>query len=265
VDRRDEKLDAGADLGRDFWAMFVAPGKSLVRSLGGSVSKTIVVVGFGPGISTAVADKFGAEGFKVALVARRGDSLAAGAEALNAKGVTAAAFVADAAEPDSIRAAIAAARSELGPITVIHWNAFSGHGVDDLATVDPASLSGLLNVAVVGLLAALQAALADLKASGEGALLVTNGAFAEINPQIDAFALASKSSGVAIANAAKHKLVGLLSERLKAEGVYVGEVMIAGVIKGTAWAGDAGIEGAAVADLFWRLYRDRGETRARIS
>ena len=34
------------------------------------MSKTIVVVGFGPGISTAVAEKFGAEGFSVGLVAR---------------------------------------------------------------------------------------------------------------------------------------------------------------------------------------------------
>ena len=41
------------------------------------MSKTIVVVGFGPGISTAVADKFGAEGFSVALVARTLDRHAA--------------------------------------------------------------------------------------------------------------------------------------------------------------------------------------------
>jgi NAD(P)-dependent dehydrogenase (short-subunit alcohol dehydrogenase family) len=34
------------------------------------MSKTIVVVGFGPGISIAVAEKFGAAGFSFALVAR---------------------------------------------------------------------------------------------------------------------------------------------------------------------------------------------------
>ncbi len=34
------------------------------------MSKTIVVVGFGPGVSTAVAEKFGAAGFSVALVGR---------------------------------------------------------------------------------------------------------------------------------------------------------------------------------------------------
>ena len=85
--------------------------------------------------------------------------------------------------------------------------------------------------------------------------LVTNGAFGEINAMLDAFAIGAKAVGVAIANAAKDKLVGLLSERLKGEGVYVGQVMIAGAIKGTVWAGDQGIEASAVADLFWGLYQ----------
>jgi len=67
--------------------------------------RTIVVVGFGPGVSTAVAEKFGQEGFAVALVARSRDRLDAGVRALEAKGVAAAAFVADAGDPAAIRAA----------------------------------------------------------------------------------------------------------------------------------------------------------------
>ncbi|HEX7670382.1 MAG TPA: hypothetical protein VF395_12390 [Polyangiaceae bacterium] len=35
-----------------------------------AMAKTIVVCGYGPGISSAVAEKFGAEGFSVALAAR---------------------------------------------------------------------------------------------------------------------------------------------------------------------------------------------------
>jgi NADP-dependent 3-hydroxy acid dehydrogenase YdfG len=48
------------------------------------MAKTIVVVGFGPGISTAVAEKFGSSGFAVALVARNEERLAAGVKALKA-------------------------------------------------------------------------------------------------------------------------------------------------------------------------------------
>jgi NAD(P)-dependent dehydrogenase (short-subunit alcohol dehydrogenase family) len=230
------------------------------------MSKTIIVVGFGPGISTAVAEKFSAEGFSVALVARNAERLAAGVRALQAKGVTAAAFVADAGDPAAIRGAVAKAHAELGPIAVLHWNAYGGAEAPDLLTTDPAVVGGVFTIGVVGLLSAVQAALPDLKAAGDGAVLVTNGAFGEINPQIDALAIGLRSTGVGLANAAKHKLVGLLAEQLKPEGVYVGEVMVAGIVKGTAWdTGQGGIESAAIADKFWALYQARDEIRARIS
>jgi NADP-dependent 3-hydroxy acid dehydrogenase YdfG len=229
------------------------------------MSKTIVVVGFGPGVSTAVAEKFGAEGFSVALVARSEDRLVAGVSALKAKGIAAAAVPADASDPASIRAAIAKARAELGPTTVIHWNAYGGHEVGDLLAVDPNAVRGVFDVAIVGLLSAVQAALPDLKAAEDGAVLITNGAFGYIVPEMDALAVGMKTVGVALANAAKHKLVGLLSQRLKDDGVYVGEVMIAGVVKGTAWAADGGIEGATIASKFWDLYQARDEVRARVS
>ena len=78
------------------------------------MSKSIVVIGFGPGISTSVAEKFGAEGFSVALVARNAERLAAGVAALKAKGIAAADFPADASKPASIRGAIAKARAAFG-------------------------------------------------------------------------------------------------------------------------------------------------------
>jgi NADP-dependent 3-hydroxy acid dehydrogenase YdfG len=230
------------------------------------MAKTIVVIGYGPGISTAVAERFGAEGFAVALVARSGERLAAGVEALKGNGVAAAAIRADAGDPASVRAAIGSARAALGPITVVHWNAYGGGEAGDLLTADPTAVRGVFDVAIVGLLAAVQEALPDLKAANDGAVLVTNGAFGEVNPQIDAMATGMKVMGVGLANAAKHKLVGLLAERLKGEGVYVGEVMVAGAVKGTAFAdGRGGIDPAAIANQFWDLYQARGEVRARIS
>jgi short-subunit dehydrogenase len=230
------------------------------------MAKTIVVVGFGPGISTAVAEKFGSSGFSVALVARSEERLAAGVKALQAKGVQAGAFAADASDPASIRKAVAKARAGLGPITVLHWNAYGGAEAGDFVTADSAAVRGVFAVAIVGLLAAVQEALPDLKASKEGAILVTNGAFGELSPQMDELAANLKTMGLALANAAKHKLVGLLSQRLKADGVYVGEVMVAGSVKGSAWdRGNAGLESAAIANKFWELYQARGDVRARVS
>ena len=230
------------------------------------MSRTIVVVGFGPGISTAVAEKFGAEGFSVALVARDEARLATGVAALEVRGVTAVAIPADASDPAAVRAAIDKARAALGPITVIHWNAYGGTEAGDLMAVDPAAVRTVFDVAIIGLLAAIQEALPDLKNAKDGAVLVTNGAFGELGPMFDAFAISLNAMGVALANAAKHKLVGLLAERLKNDGVYFGEVMVAGAVKGTAWANDGGaIEAATVAARFWDLYQARGETYARVS
>lgn len=230
------------------------------------MAKTIVVVGYGPGVSAAMAEKFGDEGFSVALVARTEAALVAGVERLKARGITAGSFRADAGDPMSIRNAIVQARAALGPVGVIHWNAYSGRGFGDLLTVDPAKLPGLFDVALVGLLSAVQEALADLKAAGDGAVLITNGAFGELNPMVDAFAVALGEVGVPLGNAAKAKLVGLLSARLKGEGVYVGEVTIAGVVRGTGQEspGMPTLDPAAIADAFWRLYKERDEIRARI-
>jgi len=229
------------------------------------MAKTIVVVGFGPGISTAVAEKFGSAGFSVALVARNAERLAAGVKALKAKGIEAAAFPADAGDPVAIRDAVAKARA-LGPITVLQWNAYGGAAAGDLAVADPAQVRDIFAVAIVGLIAAVQEALVDLKKANDGAVLVTNGAFGEVNPQMDGFAVSAKAMGLAVANAAKHKLVGLLGQRLKDDGIFVGEVMVAGTVKGTAWdRGEASIDPRTVANKFWELYTGRGEARARIT
>ena len=227
--------------------------------------KTIAIVGFGPGNSTAVAEKFGAEGFSVALVSRNKDRLNAGVSSLKDRGIAAAAFPAGAADPASIQAAIRNIRTELGPITAIHWNAIGGTEAGDLLNADPVALRGIFDVAVFGLLAATGEALPDLKSAGDGAILITNGGYGEVSPEIDARATALNAMGVALANAAKHKLAGLLAQRLIGDGVYVGEVMIRGTIKGTPTDSGDAIEPSRITDKFWELYRSRGETLSGIS
>lgn len=229
-----------------------------------NMSKTIVIVGFGPGNSTAVAERFGTEGFSVALVGRNEERLASGVSALRGRGIAAAAFLGDAADPAAIGAAIRNVRAELGPITAIHWNAHGGTEAGDLLTADPAALRGIFDVGVFGLLAAVREALPDLKTAGDGAILITNGGFGDLSPEMDEYVSTSSVMGIALANAAKNKLAGLLAQRLKRDGVYVGEVMIYGTIKGTPTDSGNAIDPSATADKFWELYQSRGEMRAEI-
>src|SRR5688572_18270570 len=94
------------------------------------MAKTIVVGGFGSGISAAVAERFGKAGFSVALVARNAERLEAGVKALAAKDIQAAAFPADLSDPAAIPKLVASVRAKLGPVTVLHWNAYAGSGGD---------------------------------------------------------------------------------------------------------------------------------------
>jgi hypothetical protein len=59
--------------------------------------------------------------------------------------------------------------------------------------------------------------------------------------------------GLALSGAAKHKLVGLLSERLKNEGIYVGEVMTFASIKRAPGSDDSSVDPSVVAEKFWEL------------
>jgi len=222
------------------------------------VSKTIVICGYGPGISAAVARRFGRESFQVALVARNEERLAAGVDALEAGGIRAAAFRADLSREAEIERAFDAVRAKLGPVSVLHWNAYAT-SAGDLLAADAAATRAVFDLPVVGLLAAVKHALRDLEAA-KGALLVTNGGFGLNDPVIDERAVAFGAMGLAVANAAKRKIVGMLAHKLKPHGIYVGEVMVLGSVKGSSWDnGTATLEAATVADAFYDLYASRGE------
>jgi short-subunit dehydrogenase len=222
------------------------------------MSNTIVICGYGPGISAAVAKRFGREKFQVGLVARNEERLAAGAAALEAGGVRAAVFRADLSREAEIGRAFDAVRAKLGPVSVLHWNAYAT-SAGDLLAADAAATRAVFDLPVVGLLAAVKHALRDLEAA-KGALLVTNGGFGLNDPVIDERAVAFGAMGLAVANAAKRKLVGMLTHKLKPHGIYVGEVMVLGSVKGSAWDnGTATLEAATVADAFYELYSKRSD------
>jgi short-subunit dehydrogenase len=223
------------------------------------MKKTLLVCGHGPGISDAVARRFGREGFAVALVARNGDRLAIAANALRQTGLTAQAFPCDLGDTDKVRALVGSARAALGPISVLHWNAYTG-GAGDLTTSSPEALRAILDVSVHGLIAAVQESLPDLRAN-KGAVLVTGGSLSAYDPKIDAMAVSWGAMGLAVGKAAQHKVAGLLQAKLAGEGVYVGEVVVSGLVKGTAFdTGHATLEPADIAEKFWDLQKRREES-----
>ncbi|HEX4476701.1 MAG TPA: SDR family NAD(P)-dependent oxidoreductase [Polyangiaceae bacterium] len=228
------------------------------------MAKVLLVCGYGPGISEAVARKFGSEGFVVALVGRTRSRVDQAAQSLGDAKITAKGFQCDVGDPEAVKTLVAEVQASLGPISVLHWNAYSGKA-GDLTTAPTAELRDVFDVAVHGLLGALQAALPDLKKGG-GALLVTGGGLSSYADAANQAAVGWGAMGLALAEAAQHKLVGLLNQKLAPDGVYVGEVTVLALVKGTIFdSGAATLEPATVAAKFWEMFQSRSAVYTEVS
>ncbi len=222
------------------------------------MSRTLLICGYGPGISHSVAKKWGKAGYRVAVVARNRSRLNDGVASLADAGVTAQAFPCDLSDADAVRAMVAGVHSTVGPIDVIHWNAFRS-GADDLTTATTQELRDVLDVSLFGFLAAVQETLPDLRAT-KGAVLVTGGGFGADTPENNEFVARIGVMGGGIAKGVLHRAASLLHYKLADEGIYVGEVVVNSLVKGTAFDsgdGSATLDPHDVADRFWEIFTDR--------
>ncbi len=186
----------------------------------------LVVVGAGPGIAAATAQRFGADGYDVGLIARREEPLAEIGGSLQAAGTTVRWTTADAGDPAALTAAIEELAAQAGPVDVLLYNAVAGRQGSP-RDLTPDQLAADLSVGVVGLQAAVLAVLPGMLArergaGGRGTVLVTGGGAAD-RP----FA-AMASLGVQ--KAAVRTLVQTLAADLAADGVHVATATLAGLV-----------------------------------
>lgn len=222
------------------------------------MTKTLLICGYGPGISHSVATKWGRAGYRVALVARSQDRLDEGVRLLADAGVTARGFTGDLSDAEAVRALVASVHHEVGPIGVLHWNAFRS-GADDLTTATTQELRDILDVSLLGFVAAVQGSLPDLR-EAHGAILVTGGGFGADTPENNEFVAGIGAMGGGIAKGVLHRAASLLHHRLADEGVYVGEVVVNSLVKGTAFDpgdGSATLDPDGIAEQFWDLFTHR--------
>ncbi|MBD2815414.1 SDR family NAD(P)-dependent oxidoreductase [Xenorhabdus sp. Flor] len=216
---------------------------------------TILICGYGPGISHAVARRFGKAGHPVALVARNAQRLSSAVEELVAEGIQARAFPADLSDIEEVKRIITDARAALGPIGILHWNAFLDIE-GSLLSILPSDLSKSFEIRVTSYIAAIQECLPDLKAH-KGSVLTTSGIMALDDPKIDIFA--TGHAALAINVAAQHKTTRILIHTLAPYDIHVSEIIVNGFVNRTP--GGAGknntIEPADIAEEFWRLYTTR--------
>ena len=70
------------------------------------MSKVLALVGMGPGVSAAVARRFGREGYAIAAISRRPETLEEQVAELRSTGTSAAAYPGNAADPDGLAATL---------------------------------------------------------------------------------------------------------------------------------------------------------------
>ena len=216
----------------------------------------IIVAGYGPGISHSMARRFGREGYEVALVGRNGDRGNAGVAKLAEEGITARSYRCDLGDQAATRGMVRQVQADIGPVEVLHWNPYST-AAGDLTTASPDELHATFDVAVTGLMTAVQTALPDLE-SRRGAVLVTSGSFATDDPRMNEMAARIDYMGFAVSKAAQYKAVNVLHYRLAPTGIFVGQVVVLGTVqRSAADQGDATIDPDAVADRFWQLFKER--------
>lgn len=200
-----------------------------------------VVIGAGPGVGIHVARRFGQEGFALALLARDAGRVDALAQGLVDEGMTARAFAADAAKPESLRNALEQAQAELGAPAVVVYNAAVGKpGLPSNIPVQRLIEEFTVNVA--GALVAAKHAIPSMKDAGKGTLLFTGGGLA-LEPWPEMASLAVGKAGI-------RNLAFSLAKELAPAGIHVATVTINGLVKpGTDF------DPAKIADVYWELHQ----------
>lgn len=191
------------------------------------VKKVIAIFGAGSGLGASVAQRFGREGYAVALVARRRNNLESLADELQGRGITALPFTADLGQLSEVAPLIEAIRSTLGRIDAIYYAPASTEAFLPASQMTVEMMRTRTDYLFLGLVAVVNEVLADFRQHGEGAVLAGFGGSAA---QGIAF-----MSGPAPAQAAARNYLMSLHGELAQENIHVAMVTISAVIEGSAY------------------------------
>ncbi|QKS14974.1 SDR family NAD(P)-dependent oxidoreductase [Curtobacterium sp. Csp2] len=211
---------------------------------------TIAIVGAGKGLGAAVAERFGREGFAVALISRNQDRLDSLAAQLGESGVTAKGFAANVRDGDSLRAALEAATEQLGPIEVLQYSPLPAKEyMRPVLETTAEDLVGPVEFSVYGSVNAVRQVLPGMRALGTGTILFVNGGSA-VRP-------GARVTGTSVAFAGESAYAQLLHDAVAEEHVHVGQLIIPFGIDD----GQDAHSSAAVAEQLWAIHSERGDFR----
>ncbi len=183
--------------------------------------KTAAILGVGPGLGAAVARRFAREGFAVALMARREESVAGVRGQIEDAGGSALPVSADATDPASVAAAFVEVRDTLGNPEVFVYNAgaFQMGGILDLS---PEKFDECFKANCAGAFYAAQQVLPAMVEAGRGTVLLT-GATAALRG-------GARFSALAVGKFGLRALAQSMAREFGPQGIHVAHAIIDGQI-----------------------------------
>jgi NADP-dependent 3-hydroxy acid dehydrogenase YdfG len=223
--------------------LYVTTIKNLKQQL--SMTKTILIIGMGEGLSLGIAEKFGQEGYKIGMISRNADKLLGFQTLLKEQNIISEFATADVADTNQMLKAIEEIKSKLGSISILQYNAVD-YRMKNLLEETVEDLTNGFKISVANAFAATMELLADLK-ENNGSVLFTGGGSANY-PNVDMASISLGKAGI-------RNLALQLNQALKAANIFVGTVTISGWIRPESETHSPKI----LAQKFWDLNQARNQ------
>ena len=214
--------------------------------------KVAAILGVGPGLGSAVARRFAREGFAVALMARREESVAGVREEIEGDGGTALPVTTDATDPASVEAAFGRVRSELGNPEVFVYNA-GAFQMGGILEIEPERFDECFKANCAGAFYAARQVLPAMVEAGRGTILLT-GATASLRGS-------ARFSALAVGKFGLRALAQSMAREFGPQGIHVSHVIIDGQIntpRVREMSSDREehtmLSPDAIAETYWRLH-----------
>ncbi|WP_281301269.1 MULTISPECIES: SDR family NAD(P)-dependent oxidoreductase [unclassified Iodidimonas] len=175
------------------------------------------IIGIGPGNGLALARRFQAGGYDIAMMSRSAEKLEMFAKQIDRTRL----YPCDASDPESLSDAFRRLRHDMGSVDVLCYNAGGGSwSTPDDTTVSEMDIAFRTNA--TGLLCAAQQVIPGMIEKGSGAIMIT-GATASLRG-------GPKTTAFAAAKAAQRSVAQSLARHLGPKGIHVSLFIIDGVI-----------------------------------
>lgn len=204
------------------------------------MSGALLIVGAGPGIGLATAERFGREGWTIVLAARNSRSLGPMVARLVGAGINAHALVVDATDPAALQAGLRTANRMSGGLTAVLYNA-ARLRQQDLLSMSDADIVDDVAVNITGALHTIRAAERAFAERG-GTILVTGGGLA-LAPHAD-------WASLGLGKAAIRNVVEGLAPALAARNIRIATATVATLVAPSS------AEAAGAAETLWQLATD---------